>query len=614
MLAKYRPLSLAVALLGVSSIATAQDFSQTVFFGDSLTDTGRLAQIGQDSNLSYLFKSAQPSFTTNPDTTWAGVLASSYGHSANPNNGKDATGTNYAIGGARVAEDVTRGLLFWTLTIDSTQKQLNAYLTNTEGKADPKALYSVWAGANDLLKAAETSNQAQALSVITTAATNQANLVEQLQKAGANYILVPNIPDVGLTPDNIKNPTKSATATTASKLYNNTLYRTLEAKGIQIIPANTFALLQEAVTNKEAFGFSNVTEQACTNLNIFTGALSCSKTEWKTPDANETHAFADGIHPSGRTHRILAQYYRSIIDSPAQAGRLPQYLSQNGKASHRQLIRRMDSLDPKNSLWIDGSISNEQAGQDKLGKPNIMLGFNGFGNSQHTGVYLAQQKQDYHLSGNFSADVRQTGIGLYHRHDFGQLRLNASAGLDRLHVKTNRHIAWDGEKRSHQARTTGQRLHASLQGSYGFNHGKATYRPYLGVSSQQVNVKELVEDQATLSTALNFELPKQTSLQGEIGVHVDYALNDKAQLQAGLGYQHEFKDDPQTVYTSVSSIREYNQSFATPVAFAKQNATTAHAGVKLALNARTSLNAGVHATHQNSDTNVGGFVGAQMTF
>lgn len=614
---KVRPLSLALAIAGIGSSVSAQEFSQTVFFGDSLTDTGRLQNIIKNSIAAPFLPTPQPSFTTNPDPTWAGVLANSYGHKATPNDGKTLTGTNYAVGGARTKEDVARvdpksGLTLFT--IPSTRAQMDNYLKLTNNRADPHALYAVWTGANDLFEAANATNPAQALGVITTAASHQATLVKQLGQAGANYILVPNIPDVGITPSYVGDPAKSATATAAAKLYNQTLYKSLSSQGVNVIPANTFALLQEAVGNKAGFGFENVTNPACPKATSGISSLACTQSDWASPNANETHAFADGIHPSGRTHRILAQYYRSIIDSPAQIGRLPQQLTQSGKANHQQLTRRLNNLqNHQQSLWIDGNISNHQLDKhNKIDNPNIMLGLN-IANNHHTGAYLNYQKQDYRLSSAINSDVKQIGIGLYHRHDFERLRVSANVGLDRLDVHTDRHIAWDGEKRSHQARATGKRLHAALQGSYGFSQGNATYRPYIGINAQEVQLNELIENQHTLSTALSFDMPTQQSLQGEIGINMDYTINDKTSLLAGLGYQHEFKDNDKTIHTTVSSVHEYNQSFATPVKFRKQNATSAHLGATLTLG-KTRLNAGIHASHQDGDTNVGGFVGAQMAF
>ena len=98
----FRPMRrlLAAALAMAAAMpAAAQDapFSQTVFFGDSLTDAGYFRPL--------LPANVQPvtgQFTTNPSLVWSQFLADYYGTRADAN-GNGQTGTNYAAGGARVA-------------------------------------------------------------------------------------------------------------------------------------------------------------------------------------------------------------------------------------------------------------------------------------------------------------------------------------------------------------------------------------------------------------------------------------------------------------------------------------------------------------------------------
>src|SRR3546814_6756176 len=75
---------------------------------------------------------------------------------------------------------------------------MNNYLAANGGRADPDALYSVWGGANDVF--AVVSDPAQAQAIIGGAVTAQVTIVGTLQAAGAQYVLVPNLPDIGLTP------------------------------------------------------------------------------------------------------------------------------------------------------------------------------------------------------------------------------------------------------------------------------------------------------------------------------------------------------------------------------------------------------------------------------
>jgi outer membrane lipase/esterase len=91
---------LAAALALATAPAFAQDYSQTVFFGDSLTDAGyfRPAIIAQAGPAGAILGR----FTTNPGLVWAEHVATELGTNANAFN---AGGTNYAIGGAMVTTD-----------------------------------------------------------------------------------------------------------------------------------------------------------------------------------------------------------------------------------------------------------------------------------------------------------------------------------------------------------------------------------------------------------------------------------------------------------------------------------------------------------------------------
>ena len=135
---------LAAALAFAAAPALAQDspFSQTYFFGDSLSDTGHFRPV--------LIQLAGPDgaligkFTTNPGLVWAEYLADYYGTDATTDG---AGGTSYAVGGAMLGTDTVGGLG----ATPSVASQVATYLGATGGTADPDALYSVWGGANDLL-------------------------------------------------------------------------------------------------------------------------------------------------------------------------------------------------------------------------------------------------------------------------------------------------------------------------------------------------------------------------------------------------------------------------------------------------------------------------------
>lgn len=78
------------------------------------------------------------------------------------------------------------------------RNQITNYLASTGGRADPNALYTVWGGANDIFAALASPTTAQA--AITQAATDLVGEVARLRAAGAQTILVPTLPDIGVTP------------------------------------------------------------------------------------------------------------------------------------------------------------------------------------------------------------------------------------------------------------------------------------------------------------------------------------------------------------------------------------------------------------------------------
>ena len=259
--------ALAAALVLATAPAFAQDYSQTVFFGDSLTDAGyfRPAIIAQAGASGALLGR----FTTNPGLVWSEQVATELGTNASPFN---AGGTNYAIGGAMVSTD--RAGLTPQLPTLSLRSQISRYLTANGGKADPNALYTVWGGANDLFAAAAAPAQAQA--IVGAAVTGQVTNVMSLQKAGAQYILVPTVRALATRRQFRGQGAAGAPAGTALATgYNNGLYAGLATAGARFIPVDTFNLLREIVANPAPYGITNTTGTAC-NPQITEHSITCN--------------------------------------------------------------------------------------------------------------------------------------------------------------------------------------------------------------------------------------------------------------------------------------------------------------------------------------------------
>src|SRR5690349_733247 len=138
----------ACAFVGLAAPAQAQQFSQVVVFGDSLSDAGYFKPVLAASGVPPSLLAILGRFTTAPGPVWSELVAAYYGAPTGPSNVNN--GNIFAQGGARVAlpsSSTPTGAAQRPVTT-----QIQEYLTRTGGTADPNALYAVWAGANDVIQ------------------------------------------------------------------------------------------------------------------------------------------------------------------------------------------------------------------------------------------------------------------------------------------------------------------------------------------------------------------------------------------------------------------------------------------------------------------------------
>jgi outer membrane lipase/esterase len=185
----FRGLGILGLGLIVAGPATAQTFSNTIFFGDSRTDSGYfLYKPLVPGNPKFgLAPAGTGTWTTNPGSGWAAAFGQKFGIAVTPSDTPVTGGNNYAIGGARVAIENAAGNIF------STNTQIQTYFANTGGVADPNALYIFWIGVNDLKNTTVVPNlvNPQNTAGILALANQAIGQVASLANAGARYFLVP---------------------------------------------------------------------------------------------------------------------------------------------------------------------------------------------------------------------------------------------------------------------------------------------------------------------------------------------------------------------------------------------------------------------------------------
>jgi outer membrane lipase/esterase len=550
----FRPVRtlLAAALALAAAPALAQTYSQTVFFGDSLTDAGFFRPL--------LPPQVQPvtgQFTTNPGWVWSQYLADYYGTNGAAN-GNGQTGDNYAVGGAMVGVDRT-GPLGPTPSLTT---QMNHYLASHGGRASPDVLYTVWGGANDLFSVAADPSQAPA--VIGAAVTAQVGIVGTLEGAGARYVLVPSIPDLGLTPSSrAQGATAMVQGTAIATAYNDALFGALGGAGLRVIPLDTFHFLQEVVANPGLFGFSNVTGTAC-QPQITAQSLTCNPTSYVTPDAANTYLFADGVHPTVAAHRILSELAISALEGPRQIALLPHSAATVGRSRADRVFGHLSGQPESDGMrwWADVRGDNQRfdkggsgAGFDG-GGPTLTFGVDWASGNLVYGAFAGygRQKIDF---GNHGGDFDQSDTslgGFVGWHGDQGLWASAQLSYSKLAFDVDRDVRLGPATRTHRGSPDGDNLSVGIDGGWEFGDGALRHGPVLGVLSQRISIDGYAEGDPTLSTSLAFPEQDYDSLIGSAGWQASYALNDDLKPYARLSYDHEFEDPEKQAFARAQSL------------------------------------------------------------
>jgi outer membrane lipase/esterase len=582
---------LAAALALAAAPAFAGPFTNTVFFGDSLTDSGHfrpaLVQVAGPSG-ALLGK-----FTTNPGLVWSEYLADYYGTSAVSDN---QGGTNYAVGGARTGTN-TSGALG---PIPSLTTQATSYLTAHGGAADPGALYTVWGGANDLFAA--TAAPAQAQAIIGGAVTAQVGVIGALTNAGAQYILVPTIPDLGLTPSfRAQGATAQAQGTALSTAYNNALFGALSSNGLRVIPLDTFHLLQEIVSDPTPYGISNVTGTAC-NPQITASSLTCSPLNYATPNAADTYAFADGVHPSGKAHSILGDYAISVIEGPRQIALLPNSASMVGRSRAERVAAHAGAPEADGMKWwgdVRGDFQRYGDGNvyDGAG-PSLTFGVDWSSGNLVYGAFAGygRQAQDFGRNGG-SFDQTDLGLGGFigWYGDNGAW-VNGQVSWNQLDFDIDRQVVLGPTVRKHSGSTDGENISAAIGAGWEFGEGALRHGPVLSVIAQRIDIDGYAEDQPTLATSLAYPDQSFDSMIGSVGWQASYAINDHVKPYARLTVDREFEDQAAEAWAQLQSMPG-TDAYAVPGVKFDQDYSTLTFGAKtkvfgLDANIGTSLTVG----------------------
>jgi phospholipase/lecithinase/hemolysin len=255
-----------------------------------------------------------------------------------------AVDANAVLVGAAAADYTATNAFLGASTLPVVQ-QIDQHLASsyvTNGRFSASDLVVVLAGANDVLTQAGLAGAG----VITVDAAGQAvgaaagalvGQIARIKSAGAKHVLVVGLPDIGVTPYGAsRGPAVAGALTALSRTaFNGTLIGNLAAvPGVAYLdPAPMFSAV---LASPSTYGFTKVIdstspltalESTACGRNEFAEALVDDKAD--SPSslycsvanaglsivgtlrallADQNYVFADAVHPSSRTHTVLAQY------------------------------------------------------------------------------------------------------------------------------------------------------------------------------------------------------------------------------------------------------------------------------------------------------------------
>ncbi len=251
---------MAIVMSATAAIAASPPaFDRMVVFGDSLSDTGNAGR-----------------FSNGP--VWVEMLADRLGVNLRA---AQAGGSNFAVGGARL--DPAAGPY-------GLRAQVDRFL-DLRGSTG-RTLHVVYGGGNDLLAALSGAGPAQVDAAIAALRT----ILTDLVAAGATDLLVPNLPDVGITPAVRGYGAEAAgQARRLTAVFNaqaDAVLRELAATApgeLRLYRLDVFAMAERVRADPAAFGFTDITTPCG-------GSTRC-----------EGHLFWDQVHPTTYAHGRLAE-------------------------------------------------------------------------------------------------------------------------------------------------------------------------------------------------------------------------------------------------------------------------------------------------------------------
>lgn len=505
------------------SVVAAGAYNNFFFFGDSLSDTGNNIAGGAP-------------ITNPPGTLWVNNLNSAYGIPVTPG------GNNFAYAGATTGSGVTN--ILYQIN--------NQYLANRA--VDNNAFYFIWGGANDLFNA-------PAATTIPVAVSNLSTGVNQLQGAGARYVMILNLPDLGKTPGVMSlGPDTSAAFSALTVGFNNTLATQLDQSGANVIQADIYSVFNSVIANPGKYGFTNVTDQ------------------WilSTGQNPNNYLFFNAIHPTVAGQKLVSDYVQSILQGPRIAAVLAEAPIDVANTQYTALGNELNDVrwgTLQGRVGCVQAFANANYGEGR--ESGIALqsaGFNSYRSTLLAGVkYRASENAVVGAAiGNTwnrvnfvqsigSVDITQNMFSLFGGYQAGRGYLMGMLSTGLIDYNNyQRNIQLGAAQDVARSATKGTQWGGKAEAGYRLFDGPSLKSgPLASMTYQSISVDAFGESGATWGTNLQYGRQNNTSFITSIGWQMSYTKQlDRFQLipYGQLTYNKEWLRKDREIQTSLVSL------------------------------------------------------------
>lgn len=322
-------------------------------FGDSLSDVG-----------TYGVTTGNPlnpgKFTINPGKVWVENVAAYFGLSLSPNRSltmdKDASsgattavgtatvigGNGYAEGGARVSQLPSESGVGNNQLVAPVSQQVSRYLASNGsfplnqlviidgGSNDTYAQFdAICFGGDDNQIGAGNTTLAIATAAISKAANDLLAQVKLIKANGAAVVAVAGAFDWSVNPFGLKYLTSSYQSTgciapvpAAQITAWTSQFNKILSDGVDGLPGVVYVDAAKAfvdvVANPGHYGFTNVTDSACTNTTPTNSAVYCTENTIVSPNGGQTYFWSDSFHPTPHGHQVLSDLTLTLLQPVAK--------------------------------------------------------------------------------------------------------------------------------------------------------------------------------------------------------------------------------------------------------------------------------------------------------